>query len=82
MDAKIAAGKTQKILDAKHWTEVKKHSKKADGYPHICWMLRGIIHGYIQHEKAHRWLSWAQACIFCNQANVTLDTFKLINKDS
>lgn len=30
---------------------------------HAKWMLEGITSGYIQYEKAHRWLGYAQAIL-------------------
>ncbi len=46
---------------------------------HARWMLGGIIAGYIQHEKAHRWLAYAQAIIVLN-GDATLNEIKAANK--
>ena len=46
---------------------------------HITWMLEGIIAGYIQHEKAYRWLGWAQA-ILVSRGITNVHTMKRINK--
>lgn len=46
---------------------------------HARWMLGGIIAGYIQHEKAHRWLAYAQAIIVLN-GSATLNDMKAANK--
>ncbi len=46
---------------------------------HASWMLEGIVSGYVQHEKAHRWLGYAQAIIVTNQL-ATLDNMKRSNK--
>ncbi len=48
---------------------------------HARWMLNGISVGYIQFEKAHRWLGYAQAIIVSHGA-ATLDELKDINKES
>ena len=46
---------------------------------HAYWMLQGIAQGYIQHEKAHRWLGYAQGIIVAWNEG-TLDEMKLANK--
>ncbi len=46
---------------------------------HACWMLNGIIEGYIQNEKAHRWLAYAQAIIVLKN-EATLNEMKAANK--
>ena len=46
---------------------------------HARWMLSGIIEGYIQHEKAHRWLGYAQALIVM-LGESSLDEMKRINQ--
>lgn len=33
------------------------------GPQHASWMLHGIAMDYIQNEKAHRWLGYAQAIL-------------------
>ena len=48
---------------------------------HLCWMLEGIITEYIQHEKAHRWLGWVQACL-CKESIATMQELSLLNKES
>lgn len=53
----------------------------SDSYRHVRWMLDGICFGYITGEKAHRWIGWAQAIITVRQVDVTLATFKEINKE-
>ena len=54
----------------------RDHEGKSAG--HALWMLRGIILGYVQHEKAHRWLGYAQG-ILVLQGLVTLRAAKEIN---
>jgi hypothetical protein len=51
------------------------------GSDHAIWMLRGITLGYIQHEKAHRWLGYAQAIVVATSV-LTLAEVKDINKRS
>ena len=48
---------------------------------HALWMLLGISTGYIQYEKAHRWLGYAQALIVANEI-ATLHDMRAINQDS
>jgi len=41
-------------------------ARRAEGghrIEHAKWMLQGISRGYIQHEKAHRWLGYAQGLL-------------------
>ena len=46
---------------------------------HACWMLEGIRDGYVQHEKGHRWLGYAQGLLVAF-GELTLDEAKRINK--
>ncbi len=55
-----------------------EHDPSGDTLTHAKWMLHGIFSGYIQHEKAHRWLGYAQALMVVNDV-VTLDKLKEIN---
>ena len=48
---------------------------------HLLWMLDGIGFGYIQHEKAHRWLGYVQGVMAAREC-VDLETLKKINKKS
>ena len=86
MNTKVAAHDTLKVMNKPDWHKEtlieKNNDRPAADYDHIEWMLNGIIDGYIQHEKAHRWLSWAQGVIYCCQTNVNLTTFKDINKQA
>lgn len=81
MNIITAARNTKRILDRDLWSEENCRVDLPDGFYHIQWMLDGIILCYIQHEKAHRWLGWAQACI-CIHQGISLDQMKQINKDS
>ena len=48
---------------------------------HAVWMLEGVMAGYIQGEKAHRWLGFAQGIlVYTNKAS--LHDVKLANKRS
>lgn len=49
-----------------------------DTAEHARWMLEGISKGYIQHEKAHRWLGYAQAILVMEDSG-TLSEMKIIN---
>lgn len=54
-------------------------AEEANTLSHARWMLEGITKGYVQHEKGHRWLGYAQALlVFCKVT--TLDQLKEINK--
>ena len=46
---------------------------------HAAWMLQGIALGYIQHDKAERWLGYAQGLLVAN-ATFTLEAMKRVNK--
>ncbi len=48
---------------------------------HAMWMLRGIMEGYIQHEKAHRWLGYAQGMLVC-QGALILEDVECINREA
>ena len=48
------------------------------GTEHAMWMLNGIFEGYIQNEKAHRWLGYAQGILVASEV-VSLDDMKNIN---
>lgn len=48
---------------------------------HLLDMLRQIEAGTVTDTKAHRWLGWAQACVYVNGA-ATLDELKALNKRS
>ena len=48
---------------------------------HAVWMLSGICLGYVQCEKAHRWLGYAQGLLVVHQ-QLTLEQVKGINGGS
>lgn len=76
MNPQKAAGSILNLLDcpSKRWPSGKT-------IEHARWMLEGIEAGYIQHEKAHRWLGYAQALIVTNDV-ATLDEMKRVNHDT
>ena len=59
----------------------KQNQDSPCSWDHVLWMLDGIAEGYIQHEKGHRWLGWAQAVV-CSKNVLDLNQLKQINKDS
>lgn len=48
---------------------------------HAVWMLAGIRLGYIQYEKAHRWLGYAQG-ILVKSNIVSLEVVKSLNQEA
>lgn len=58
-----------------------QRNPEAKGVPHAIWMLEGIADGYVQYDKAHRWLGYAQALLVCDGI-LTVDQAKGINKAS
>lgn len=58
-----------------------KYSIDGNTVEHALWMLLGISAGYIQHEKAHRWLGYAQAIIIANGIS-SLCEMKRINREA
>ena len=60
---------------------VALQSDDGAGEDHAAYMLDGILKGYIQHEKAHRWLGYAQALLVSNGV-ATLDEMKAVNKEA
>lgn len=75
MDVERAAKNTLAYIGD---TEPSRASK-GDTLQHAAWMLHGIILGYVQHEKAHRWLGYAQAILVLS-AVISLSDAKRINK--
>ena len=76
MNPQIVANNILEILDV-------EPEKDPDGteMSHAAWMLQGIAQGYIQHEKAHRWLGYAQA-ILVIQGPFTLEGMKTANREA
>lgn len=61
-------------------TVVGKRHQDSEKHPeHLAWMLDGIIIGYIQHEKAHRWLGFVQGMLVA-QGKFSVYELKIVNK--
>ena len=56
-----------------------RHPGSESSSSHLCWMLNGIIQGYIQNEKAHRWLGFVQGALVVRDL-ATVEDLKGINK--
>ena len=69
----------QKILD--DTTAECERDDDGCGIEHACWMLQGIAQGYVQHEKAHRWLGYAQGVLVMSDT-YTLGDMKKANKEA
>lgn len=69
-----AAEEAGKLLEAYAPTR-DYHGKTLE---HCQWMLQGIVLGYIEGEKAHRWLGYAQALIVMHEV-ADLHKMKVIN---
>ncbi len=81
MNVLTAAQSTINILiDGSHDHESVR-DLKGQSVGHAVWMLSGIILGYIQDAKAHRWLGYAQG-ILVAQNKTTLEDVKNINRNS
>ena len=78
MNLKIAAAKT---IIAANLEMAPERSPSGQGREHAKWLLTGIESGYIESEKANRWLGYAQ-CILVYENALTLHECKQINKDS
>lgn len=79
MDAQKAAGNTLKAIPGT--LPVIARSEEGTGTSHALWMLKGIEDGYIQHDKAHRWLGYAQG-LLVSEAYLTLEACKNANKEA
>lgn len=44
---------------------------------HLVWMLNGIIQGYVQHEKAHRWIGFVQGVLLAQEMASVADLKKI-----
>ena len=84
MDVKKAAMLTREFLAPlsieyfNNGTREKTRDEPASK-DHLLWMLDGIGFGYIQHEKAHRWLGYVQGVMAAREC-IDLRTLKNINK--
>ena len=84
MDIKEAARKTIWLLNDSTSTPVspERREEEPNRVEHILWLLKGIESGYIEHEKAHRWLGWAQSALYSNFEHIKLSDLKHINKSA
>ena len=73
-----AAEKTIAALKGQYTSQRDQECKTKD---HALWMLDGISMGYVQHEKAHRWLGYAQGLLVAH-GEINLEEAKLINKEA
>lgn len=76
MDTQKAAELSLKRCSMERGSERDIHGKSVE---HAIWMLTGIVEGYIQHEKAHRWLGYAQAVLVQHDV-ISLEQCKEINE--
>jgi hypothetical protein len=82
MDVVSAATKLMVVIrDSMETQYVACRSETGTGMPHYLWMLRGITNGYIQHEKAHRWLGYVQGALVSRNI-VSLNDMKQLNHES
>ena len=58
-----------------------KRDPEGKGVEHAIWMLVGIKLGYIQHEKSHRWLGYAQG-LLVGENVISLEVAKTANKQA
>lgn len=56
-----------------------RHEEFEGREEHLVWMLDGIIQGYIQHEKAHRWIGFVQG-VLVGRNLATVEHLKKINR--
>ena len=79
MDIKKAARNTINAAGLKDTLPVR--NDEGNTVEHALWMLHGITNGYIQHEKAHRWLGYAQAILVVREY-IDLTTAKNCNRQA
>ncbi len=58
-----------------------QRNKYGEGVPHAVWMLIGVAQGYIQNDKAQRWLGYAQG-LLKPKGHITLEGCKTANKEA
>ena len=76
-----AAEKTKEYLEDRIASENLDSGNPSTCNEHLIWMLDGIILGYIQYEKAHRWLGYVQG-VMCFNWSLPHAVFAEINKKS
>lgn len=77
MDVKAAAQATRDLISSSQL----EYDVEGKTLGHVFWMLTGIMEGYIQYDKAHRWLGYAQG-VLVRAGVVTLSDVKRVNKES
>jgi hypothetical protein len=77
MNLELAAELTLESVFTKTCSALR--SEHGETPEHARWMLEGIKEGYIQHEKGHRWLGYAQG-LLVTRGVMTLDDAKSINQ--
>lgn len=78
MDTKIAAENLMEIISDHEPDKIASRSTDGRGTPHALWMLEGIAQGYVQGEKAHRWVGYVQG-MMVTLALATLEEMKAVN---
>lgn len=83
MDVKTAALLSKDIIN-EYWrvtelSEIDASDNEDVSLVHAVWMLNGIILGYIQNDKAHRWLGYVQGIMACHNV-ATVKQMKEVNK--
>lgn len=79
MDTFEAANATIEHVNGENERVAVERDLDGETPEHAMWMLQGIQWGYIQGEKAHRWLGYAQA-ILVHTGWLTLCAAKEINR--
>lgn len=74
-----AAQSTRTLLKEREAAASASRDSEGQGIEHALWMLVGITLGYIQDEKAHRWLGYAQS-ILVESGRMSLEELKNINR--
>lgn len=83
MDVKVAAARTLALYEKRADTvTLTKIPGVYASILHLREMNAKIQSGEVSGEKAHRWLGWMQACVYCTCSAVSLGDFKDINKAS
>ena len=80
MNVKVAS---ERMLQKLATTSVgnAKRDAKGKSSEHASWMLYGIAWGYVEEEKAHRWLGYAQGILVSNTI-FSLEAVKKINHEA
>ena len=81
MNVVTAAQSTLELLRVRDKSVYPCRDSEGRNIQHAVWMLDGIILGYIQAEKAQRWLGYVQGLLIALN-KLTLDDAKSINRNS